>query len=435
VKFSGQYVKSVTPVLPRGRQMPRKKLTDLFVERVKPPEKGRVEYFDAVFGGLALRVTDTGHKSWSVHYRLGNRLRRYTIGNYPAIKPAQARREASAALERVRQGTDPTEAKRQRRMAGEPEVDTFTNALRDYLDRAQRNTAPATFAEVKRVLEREFLPAWRKRPIASITRGDVNRIVDGIAGRGAEIQANRSLAYLRACFNWLVERGRLGGSPLTGMKLPTREQTRDRVLNDDELRWLWRACEAVGWPFGPLVRLLLLTGQRRDEVASLERVELNVDRRTWTLPREKAKNNRAHEVQLSAAAIEVLNSAPPISARFVFTMTGTTTVSGFSRAKRRIDAAMLAAKRSELGEKCDPIPGWILHDLRRTAATGMARLNFPPHVVDKVLNHASGTIRGVAAIYNRFEYLEERRAALEAWGRYISELMSPPASNVLVLRN
>jgi integrase len=143
------------------------------------------------------------------------------------------------------------------------------------------------------------------------------------------------------------------------------------------------------------VRLLILTAQRRDEVACLERAELDLDKRMWTMPREKAKNNRTHLVHLSASAIEVLNFIPGVGVNFVLTSAGSTPVSGFSRAKRRIEGNA-AAKREEMGEKCDPIPGWILHDLRRTVATGMARLNFPPHVVDKVLNHASGTIRGVA---------------------------------------
>jgi integrase len=216
------------------------------------------------------------------------------------------------------------------------------------------------------------------------------------------------------------------------MKPPTREQARDRILTDHELRWLGRACAAGGRPFGPLVRLLILTAQRRDEVACLERAELDLDKRSWTMPREKAKNNRTHPVHLSASAIEVLNSIPGVGVNFVFTSTGSTPVSGFSRAKRRIDEAMLTAKREEMGEKCDPIPGWILRDLRRTAATGMARLNFPPHVVDKVLNHASGTIRSVAPVYNRFEYLEERRAALEAWGRYVENLVSPAAPSSVI---
>jgi integrase len=152
------------------------------------------------------------------------------------------------------------------------------------------------------------------------------------------------------------------------------------------------------------------------------------------MPREKAKNNRAHAVQLSAAALNVLNSLPQIGNRFVFTASGTAPVSGFSRAKRRLDEAMLAAKRDELGPDREPIPHWTLHDLRRTAATGLARLNFPPHVVDKVLNHSGGTIRGVAAVYNRFEYLEERRAALETWGRFVEKLVAPAPANVVTLR-
>jgi integrase len=152
------------------------------------------------------------------------------------------------------------------------------------------------------------------------------------------------------------------------------------------------------------------------------------------MPGQKTKNNRGHEIQLSDAALNVLNSIPQLAKELIFTTTGQTAVSGFSRAKERLDAAMVAAKREELGAKCDPVPPWRLHDLRRTAATGMARLNFPPHVVDKVLNHLSGTIRGVAAVYNRFEYIEERRAALEAWGKLVQSLVTPAPANVIALR-
>jgi integrase len=371
----------------------------------------------------------------SLHYRLSGRLRRFTIGGYPSIKPAQARREAQAALERVRLGFDPSEEKRQRRLAtAVPGADAFAAAVQDYLDRARRNLAHSTLKETERVLKREFVSAWRNRPISSLTKGDINRVIDGIAARGAEVQANRALARLRALFNWAVERGYLTVSPVAGMKPPTKEHPRDRVLGDDEIRWLWRACEAIEWPFGPLVKLLLVTAQRRDEVAGLEWPELNVQKQIWTLPREKAKNKSAHEIHLSNAAIEVLNSVPRFGNGLVFTTTGETSVSGFSRAKRRLDAAMLTAKRLEFGEKCQPIPHWTLHDLRRTAATGIARLNFPPHVVDKLLNHVSGTIRGVAAVYNRFEYLEERRGALEAWGRHITNVVSLAQENVVPIR-
>jgi integrase len=414
--------------------MATKKLTDLFVERVKPPAHGRVEYFDAAFGGLALRVTESGHKSWSLHYRFSGRLRRFTIGTYPAIKPADARRAASNALGRVRQGVDPSLEKKVRRLAPAPEADTFAVVLADYLQRyAAMNTAESTFKQTKRTLERDVLPTWCNLPISSITRFHAISLIDGIAATGAKVQANRTLARLRHLFNWAVERGRLSASPIMGMKAPTKERARDRTLTNDELRWFWRACEEIGWPFGPLAKLLLLTAQRRDEVAGIEWSEIDFDKKAWTIPRHRTKNDRSHEVHLSDAALTVLRSVPRIGNGAVFTTNGRA-VSGFSYGKNRLDTAMLAAKRDELGAKTEEIPHWILHDLRRTAATGMARLSIAPHVVDKVLNHVSGTIRGVAAVYNRFEYLEERRAALQAWSRYVSNLVAPAPANIIALR-
>jgi integrase len=411
--------------------MPTKKLTDLFVERVKPPARGRVEYFDASFGGLALRVSDGGHKSWSLHFRIGGRLRRYTIGTYPAIKPADARRRAQHALDRLRDGIDPIEEKRAGRLASPAR--NLGELVRDYLERKKRNVAANTYRVTSHTFDRDILPILGRMSIKTITRADVNHVIDEVLARGSDVHANRVLARLRAFFNWAVERGEVAASPLVGMKLPTKERPRDRVLSDDEMRWLWKACEAVEFPFGPLTKLLLLTAQRRNEVAGMEWPEVDFKNRTWIEPREKTKNDRTHEVQLSGPAIELLRSIPRISENFIFTSSGEKPVSGFSHAKRRLDQAMLAAKRDELGADCDPIPHWTLHDLRRTGATGMARLNFLPHFVDKILNHTSGTIRGVAAVYNRFEYLEERRAALEAWGQFIENLVSPTPSNVVPL--
>jgi hypothetical protein len=227
--------------------MPTKKLTDLFAERARPLDGRRTEYFDAAFGGLALRVTEHGHKSWSLHYRMSGRLRRLTLGAYPALLPKDARRAASKALERVRDGVDPGEEKRQRRdAAATARADTFAACLQDYLTTARRNTAPATSREIQRVLEREFLPHWRNRPLGSITRGDVSHRVSAIVNRGADVMANRALAYLRPLFGWAVNEGRITVSPLTGMKPPSRETARDRTLSDDEVRWLWRAADDAG---------------------------------------------------------------------------------------------------------------------------------------------------------------------------------------------
>jgi integrase len=406
--------------------MPTRKLTDLFVDRVKPPAKGRDAYFDASTPGLALRVTPSGAKSWCLFYRLNGRQRLFTIGPYPPIKPAQARREAQTAFDRVQEGFDPADEKRARRDMRTPELDTFGAVAHDYLERHLRaNRRPSTYAEAKRDLDHDALPKWRMRPIASIGDGDVIKLIDAIVARGAGVMANRTLARLRALFRWAVQKKRLKVSPADGIRLPTEERARDRVLNDDELRWFWKACVEIGPPFGPLCRLLLLTAQRRDEVGAMTWAEIDLHKKTWVIPRHRSKNDREHEVQLSAAAMAVLQSiARTTGDGLVFTTTGATPVSGFSKAKARLDAAMLAQKGAA-------IPEWTLHDLRRTATSGMARLNFPPHVVDKILNHAGGTISGVAAVYNRHAYLDERRAALEAWGRYIESLIVPRPGNVV----
>jgi integrase len=403
--------------------MPTKKLTDLFVERVKPPPSGRIEYFDASFGGLALRVTEKGHKSWSLYYRRNGKRGRYTIGPYPAVKPVDARREAMATLERVRAGIDPSAEKRGRRLRPGPESDTFAKVLDDHLERhLKKNTVATTHNEIKRMLKRDALPLWQNWPISTITRRDVIDLIDAIVERGAPVQANRMLTRLGALFNWAVQQDRLASSPIAGMKPPSKERSRDRALIDDEIRWFWAGCEEIGWPFGPLFKLLLLTGQRRDEVGGIEWADLDLPNSLWNLPRYKAKNNRAHHVHLSAPALEILSSLPRVGNGLVFTTNGITAVSGFGRAKRRLDRAML----DERGEgDASTIPPWTLHDLRRTAATGMARLNIAPHVLDRVLNHVSGRIRGVAAVYNRFEYLDERKAALERWGNFVATNFGP----------
>jgi len=441
--------------------MPTRPLTDKFCDRVKPPAAGRVEYFDATVGALALRVTATGHKSWNVFYTMHGRDRRYTIGGYPAFSLKAARKAAGEALQLKEQGIDPGAAKKAQR---ETRPDTFEAVARDYLARyVEENTAASTYRETTRILERDVIPAWRGRAIASISRADVNALVGRIAKRGAKVQANRTVARLRTLFNWAASQGYVADSPLRGVKLPTKERERERVLTDDEIKWFWQACGALGrdgWPFGPLFKLLLLTAQRRDEVGAVVWSELDLEKRLWTIPRERAKNDRTHDVQLSDPAVEILTA---LRARrdqnlllkdspLIFTTNGKTPVSGFSRAKENLDEEMekLARKARGLPEEDEPcraalklkpgediprlVPEFLLHDLRRTAATGMAGLNIPPHVVDKVLNHVSGTIRGVARVYNRFTYRDERRGALDAWGRRVMALVAPADDNIVELQ-
>jgi integrase len=411
--------------------VPRKKLTDLFVAKVAAPAKGRVEYFDTSFPALALRVTDGGHKSWSLFYRTGGRLRRYTIGSYPAFDPAAARKAASAALHKVETEGDPAEEKRARRLAPKPAADDFASVAREYLERqVKRNTAGSTYRETARIIDQDVIPEWGKRSIGSIAKRDVIALVDKKVASGAEVQANRILARLRTLFGWAVEKDRISVNPCDGLKPPTKEKARDRVLSEAEIRAFWAATDELGWPFGPLFKLLLLTAQRRDEVATIEWSEIDFDKSLWSLPREKAKNDSGHEVQLSREAIAVLRTLPRVGDGYLFTTNGRRPVSGFSRAKERLDDLILEALRNEAANrgadltKVDEPAPWILHDLRRTAATGMAGLRILPHVVDRILNHTAGTIRGVARVYNRFEYADERRAALDAWGRKVETIVT-----------
>ena len=264
----------------------------------------------------------------------------------------------------------------------------------------------------------------------------------GMVDRGSAVNANRLLAVLRRFFNWCVERGHISLSPVEKMKPPTAETARDRVLSDDELRNAWRAFDRVGHPFGPIAKLLALTGARRDEIAAATWGEIDLDAKTWTIAKEWSKNGLAHEIPLSDSAVEIIKSLPRVepardektgkaAPAYVFTTTRRSTVSGWDRAKERIDTAIFKVLQNDAEEagpdpeKVEAPPHWVLHDLRRTAASGMAGLGVAPHVVEAVLNHKSGTIKGVAAVYNRYNYAIEKRAALDAWGR---KPRPPPSS-------
>jgi integrase len=408
--------------------MPIKRLTDQFVERVAPPASGRVEYFDAAFPALSLRVSQYGHKSWSLFYRVnGNpKLRRHKVGIYPQVKPAKARLLATEVLDQVRNGIDPGRLKKQARQDVVPDITSIDALVRNYLcQHVEKNCSPGTYRNAKRMLEVDVLRPWQGRQLAGISKRDIIALIDRIAER-APVHANRVLARLNAMFNWAVDKDRIPVAPSAGVKPPSKEKARDRWFNDQEIAWFWHACEQLGYPLGSLFRMLLLSAQRVSETASMEWGEIDLEAKLWVIPRAKAKSDRTHEVQLSEPVIALLRSSPRLGP-YVFTgKTGRSViVSTFD--KRRLDAAML--KVSGQAE----IAKFIVHDLRRTAASGMARLGIAPHVVDRILNHSSGMIRGVAAVYNRFEYLNERRAALEAWGRYIENLLAPQ-SNVVELR-
>jgi integrase len=397
-------------------------LTQLAVDRLKPPAKGRVIHWDALLPGFGLRITDKGARSWIAMYRVNGKAVMQTLGPIAAIpKVDDARHRAREAIIAAHTGINPVEVRRATQLEQRRTFEFVADGyVREHVDEHIGN---AWGRETRRLLERDVKPHWGNRPIREITKSDVNRLLDQKAGTGARIAANRLQAMLSSLFNWAVAEGIVDDNPVAGLRHRGKEVARDRVLTDDEIRSFWAGCEALGWPFGPMFRLLLLTAQRRDEVGGMQWSELDLEICEWTIPRERAKNDKGSVVHLSALAVEIIKDDLPRigESDLVFTTNERTPVSGFSRAKSRLDALM-----------GDP-PEWVLHDLRRTAASGMARLGIAPHVVDRILGHTAGTIRGVAAVYNRFQYLPERKAALEAWSRFIETLVRPTRTDVVEL--
>jgi integrase len=421
----------------------KKTLTQMFVDQAKLPKTGRIEYWDTHVPGFGLRVSYTGAKSWVTIYSVKGKQTRETLGTLAQIPSvADARRRALASMEAARAGVNPVTERRE--VQARAAANTVAGAVERYLAEGARRLRPGTLRNYRQVFEHDVLPRWGDRPVSDIRKGDVLELLhDKAAGRqrrrgdltgGAVVQANRVLTRLRTFFGWCVAEDLLGVDPTVGVRKPARETSRDRVLTDEEIVALWAATAAMDAPradavrWGSLIRLLLLTGQRANEVAGMRWPEVEPRHRLWEIPAERAKNGKPHLVHLSGMAMEVLAGLPRGDGQpLLFTGTGRTRASGFSKAKAKLDRLMAAESGGA------PVP-CTLHDLRRTATTGMARLGIAPHVADKVLNHTAGTIRGVAAVYNRFEYLEERRAALEAWGRKVAALVRPEEeSNVVAL--
>jgi integrase len=387
------------------------RLTIRSVEAMKP-RPVRQEIPDSFLPGLYLIQQPSGAKGWAVRYRHQGVPRKLTLGSYPALGLKDARELGAKALRAVAEGRDPG---REKILARAAKADSVDRIVEEFLERhVRRSNRPRTAQGTERLLRQHVLPRWRGRMVHEITRRDVLKILDHVVDGGAPIAANRTFAAVRKFFNWCVARDILAASPCAGVKPPTSERARDRVLSDDELRLVWTAADKLGGTFGPLVKLLALTGQRRDEVARMRWDELDLDTRLWTLPRARTKNNQPHEVPLSKAALTVLQNVPRIAGSpFVLAANGgASPVSGYSKGKHRIDALLPA-----------DLPPWRLHDLRRTCASGLARLRINLPVIEKVLNHTSGSFAGIVGVYQKHSFADEKRHALEAWGRHIISLV------------
>lgn len=390
----------------------RAPLNDVTLRNLPAPANGVAQFPDGKIAGMGVRVTAGGVKSFFLEYRLNGTKRRLSLGRYPVTTLQKARAKAMAALVMIAEGEDPK--------GEDTEAQSFPDALAEFVENyCRRHNRASTAAETERLLRANFEEAWRKRTIDSITRADIANAIEPMMKRGTHAAARHAFAAVRKFFSWQVEQGRLPMSPCAGMKPPAKASHRDRVLSDDELKAIWNAAEAQGFPFGRITQLLMLTAQRRTEVSSMTWDEVDLATGTWTIPAERTKNGKPHVVPLTAGARVVIECIPRTSSVYVFPARGMPEqpYTGWSKGKRMLDEAA-------------GLHDWTLHDLRRTAATGMARTGIAPHVVERVLNHVSGTFAGVAGVYNRFQYGPEMRAALETWERHVLALKAHDSGKV-----
>lgn len=384
-------------------------LSAKLIERLKAPATGQIEIFDSTLPGFGIRVSKGGRKAWVLLYRSHGRKRRFTLGSYPALSLSDARTAARAAIQAVQRGDDPALDKRQQR-ATQPA--TFGELAFEYMERYAK-PRKRSWKNDEMHLRLHVLPNWKHRKVSSIKRADVIAVIERSEANGQPHLARQLLATIRKLFNWAVEKALAETSPAAGVRVSTKVQDRSRTLKVPELKQLWLAWDGLDDLWGAYFKVLLLTAQRRSEVARMRWDQIADG--VWTIPAEENKSGRLHMVPLSPEAAAILDTLPHTASPYVFPARSSRSpdlknapISGFSAATRKVNRRLAV-----------PIE-WRIHDLRRTATSLMAGLRFPPHVLGAVLNHApQSTMRGVLAVYNRYEYLDEKRQALGAWANQL----------------
>jgi integrase len=439
--------------------MVAKILTAASVAKLRPGSR-RIEIPDGGSRGTGLRlvIQVSGHKSWSMRFRRPDgRSANLTLGpvdlsgaemsgepviGQPLTLAGARALAASVARERARGKdviSDHMSAKRRRLAVHEQRAaQSFSVVARRYVEEYARprtrswatsarmlGLSPSTLEPVKDGLAQR----WRDRTIGEITVDDMDAVLNEVRGKGvpglrvrtavSDSTARAALLRYSKFFNWCVEKRLIGASPVDGVARPPPGASRERTLTDAEVKWLWQACDGVGEPFGAALRLLLLTGCRRGEVGGMRWDELSEDRTTWTLPSARTKNNRQHVVPLSWLARNVIAQVRRVEGPFIFTTDGRTHAAGWSKIKRRLDMQM----REVAGGASPP---WVVHDIRRTVATNLQKLGVRLEVTEAVLNHASGSRGGIVGVYQRHQYADEKREALNRWAAHVERITSSP---------
>ncbi len=388
--------------------------------------------FDAQCPGLAVRVTTKGTRTFLVQWtdKLTRRKVREPLGVWGSITIDQARSAARVRLGEVAKGLDPVADRNEKRAAVEREKAelalTLDALLSRWADLHLSSRRPRYAAEAVRSVRRAFAKQLSE-PAARLSREQTVALLDQIVAKGNPVAAGRAMAYGRACYSWAEKRGMVPLNPFRNLPVSAAATERERVLSDDEVRDTWRAAAAISYPFGPFYQLAILTLQRRDEVAGMRWSELSPDGCTWLIPGARMKNGKPHDVHLSSPARQILRLLPRQDGQdLVFSTTGKTPISGFSRAKKTLDdAVMMTNERHRTPGRTSPaLVPWRLHDIRRTGVSTLARLGIDSIVADKLLGHQAAKLRGVAAVYQRHDFADERARALETWAAHVIQLVS-----------
>lgn len=385
------------------------RFTDRWLNSCPVPPQGRLEYADALCPGLYLRVTARRVKSFSVLLRVNRRQQRRTIGQYPGVSLAGARAEALNMLRGAAAGVDPRQP-----LDEAASLLTYSELVAEYAERhLVLNTR--SYRNIQSGLLHLALRHLRTRPVAGIAKREFVAAVDSIAAAGTPQAAVNVLRWLKMMFNWAVDRDMLPANPCERIRPAAKTVERDRVLSDAEIAAVWKASSKLPTPYGEMYRMFMLTGQRRSEVATMRWNDIASD--VWTIPREKVKKDRSHAVPLTSIALDTLAELAKrpraVADGFVFTTTGGKSATGnFAKIKRDLD-------------QLSGVTGWTIHDIRRTVRSKLAELGVSRDVARKVMNHEDGK---VDRIYNRHEYLAEKREALEQWERMMKTLMISSSS-------
>lgn len=443
----------------------KQNLTDRTLKafKKKPAAPGeRRTVWDGLLPGFGVRITDKGRVSFFVFRRRaggGDRPVRVTIGPYPAMSLERARTIARGAVEDLAAGVDPREKRvAEERAETQRREDTFSAVAEEFIKRHASKLRSKK--QIEGVVRGRLIPEWGKRPITDITKRDVVTFLEKLSDKYGMYSAHHANAIGRTLFNWAIDRETygLGSSPferIRARKLIGAKKHRERVLNDDELRLVWRAAERLDKPFGPFVQMLILTGQRLRDVSDMSWAEVNLREKLWIIPRGRYKSDTMQEVPLSPTAVALLENLPRFDKNpFVFTTntrtkrrpSGATPISGFSKLKARLDRRVAALRTAEeevatrprrrrddlerriesraeelfLEGKGEGMPHWVLHDLRRTLRTGLAKLRIANQVAELVIGHGK---KGLQKVYDQHTYRLEKRLALEQWATHLKTII------------